>query len=59
MELDKAGFGDVVVEEVQMFYEFENPEAMTWFNNANTPAVYAATADLKQDEVEKAIQLMF
>ncbi|KAF3058466.1 hypothetical protein GL218_05718 [Daldinia childiae] len=57
-QLEGAGFRDVLVEEVQTFYEFEDPEAMTRFNVANIPSVKMVTADMTQDEVEKAIRWM-
>lgn len=57
-QLEKAGFKDVTAEEVQTFYEFEDPEAMTRFNVANIPSVKMVTADMSEDEIEKAIQWM-
>lgn len=56
--LEEAGFREVCVEEVQTFYEFTDPEAMTRFNVANIPSVKAVTATMTGDEVEQAIQWM-
>ncbi|KAH8773846.1 S-adenosyl-L-methionine-dependent methyltransferase [Diaporthe sp. PMI_573] len=56
--LEEAGFREVCVEEVQTFYEFTDPEAMTRFNVANIPSVKAVTAAMSGDEVEQAIQWM-
>lgn len=57
-QLEKAGFKNVIAEEVQTFYEFEDPEAMTRFNVANIPSVKMVTADMSEDEIEQAIQWM-
>lgn len=57
-QLEGEGFKDVVVEEVQTWYEFEDAEAMTRFNVENIPSVKMVTEGMTRDEVERAIQWM-
>ncbi|KAJ8126611.1 hypothetical protein O1611_g7027 [Lasiodiplodia mahajangana] len=55
-QLEDAGYQNVTAEEVKIYYEFEDPEAMMRFNVANIPRVKMVTADFSADEIEMAIQ---
>ncbi|KAI1144989.1 S-adenosyl-L-methionine-dependent methyltransferase [Nemania diffusa] len=57
-QLEGAGFRDVTAEELKVYYEFEDPEAITRFNVANIPSVKMVTANFSAEEEETAIQWM-
>lgn len=56
-ELENTGFTEVKAEEVQVWYEFDDANAMTRFNMNIIPSVKMVTADWKEEEVEAAIGL--
>jgi SAM-dependent methyltransferase len=56
-ELERTGFKRVETEEVQVWYEFDDAEAMTRFNMNIIPSVKMVTAGWKEEEIEGAINL--